>query len=153
MIPLATIATYASQIAGTPVTISCEADATFNPSWDGYALSGADGSILHVIHVRQSICGEAENVDRHQDPREAAYLLFAGHRADLDAGEALETIEHEALHIRLHSTDEGVVDCSAYQNRWAFVRLFKLPERVAKMVMNGMAWMHEQRTGAYRTVC
>lgn len=148
MIPLTTLESYASQVSGTSVVISCEADATFTAGDDGIAFVGADGSILNVVHIRQSLCTDAQNLDRKRIRDGVAYLTYAGQRVD-QTGDALEVILHEAMHVGLQSGDEAVVECTAYQNRWAFVRQFRLVAWVANAVMAGMAWHHAQMPAQY----
>lgn len=153
-VDLATIQTYVSNVAGTQVQISCEADATFSqPGDDGFVLYGADGSILHVAHIRQSICTDAQNVDRKRARFNVSYFTFAGQRIDDVSGPALEVILHESMHIGLQSGDESVVECTAVENRWALVRQFKTAAWIANAVMAGMSWRHNQFPDQYRTVC
>lgn len=154
MITLATLDQYASQVAGTPVVIECDAPAQMVPGDAGFVLRGADGSILNIIHISTDECAKAESVDRPRARNLPRYFLDdADQRADLISGPPLEVILHEAMHISLQSLNEGLVECTAFQNSWALVRLFKLPAWVANTVLAGIAWRHEQLTGIYRTVC
>lgn len=157
MIPLPVLESYVSAAVGTPIAISCEADATFPADRDGQVFYGQDGSTLvvsiePVLHVRQSVCDAAQATARKRD-RSRAYLLFAGQPMDADAGGALEVLLHEGLHVALNSSDESVVECAAYLNRWAFVRQFKLPAFVSNLLMVGMAWRHGAFPAQYRGVC
>lgn len=151
MIPAATIAAYASQAVGTQITLSCDADATFPQGLDGYVLPNPDGSIPHTIHVRQSLCAAAENVDRNQVRPAGWYFLWADHRADAVAGSALDVILHESMHVALQSTDETQVECTTFQNRWAFLKQFRLPAWIASLELAGMGWHASHLPAQYHT--
>lgn len=166
MIPLVTIESYASQVAGTPVTISCDADASFldaaqiqaqgyDGPLSGYVLRGADGRFIPVIHLRRSLCVAVEHVDHKRARHPIAFAsLKTGQRIDSARGAyALEAMEHEAMHIRLESGDEGLVECTAWRNRWPLVELLHLKPWVARIVMNTMTDRHDQLPAPYRTIC
>lgn len=150
-IPLATIAGYASQIAGQPITINCVPDATMAGD-DGFTQYGATMTILPILTVKQSVCAEVEAINK-QPRYPTSFITYGGKRADVDGGSGLEVIEHELMHVMLQSSDEGLVDCSVYQNRWAFVKLFRFPSWIANVEMAGMAWNHDRSDPQYRTVC
>lgn len=154
MISIDTIQTYASNVAHTPVVIACEADATFPKKLDGYVLRGADGTVLNVLHMRQSICDDARALDRKRVRFPSSYTAdAAGHRADLKSGYALGMILHEAIHVSLNSVDEGQVDCITNKNNWALVKQFKQSSWISGMLLAGMQWRHENMDPEYRTVC
>lgn len=148
MIAIQTVAAFASQVAGVPVTLSCEADASFPTSTgagiagasfplDGFVLRGIDGNIVRVLHVRQSLC-------------DAAIATTKPHaEISSDSGRALAVIDHEATHVRLNSLDEAAVECAASQNAWQLVRLFKYPARVAQLLLASMAAHHQKIVSLY----
>lgn len=155
MIPMATINAYVSQVVGTPVAISCDLHLDRASSLDGAGalrLSGADGSILHVIHLRKEHCAEVQSLDRPRVRYAKPYLTYAGQRVD-KAGWGLEVILHEAMQVSLRSNDGALVECAAWSNRWALVRLFRLRPWVARTVAAGMTWRHEQMAPSYRAIC
>lgn len=156
MIPLATIENYISQAVNVPgIVISCDSSQGFLGGAVGFTTYGPDGQILKVIHITQSECVQAENVDHPRlrvDP--SALSLVSGGRIDKANGaNVLGVIEHEAMHIALQSNDESLVECTAYQNRWAFVKLFGFPSWVSQIVMNTMTWRHQNLPDAYRADC
>jgi hypothetical protein len=154
-LPLSTIEAYVSNAIGVPVTISCEPDASFELGVDGYVLQGGDGSILPVIHIRQSECAAAQSTDRKRakNPTQWTELSTTGQRDDEISGFALDVILHEASHIALQSTDEGVVECVSWRNRWALVNQFGLLPKVASMVAAGMTARHLNSDAERRAMC
>lgn len=153
-IPITTLEAYVSQAVGVPdISISCDPDATFPVGDDGFVQPNMDGSLPRVIHARASACAWAVAVNRKQDRHPSSYITANGQRADIDSGGALEAILHEALHIALQSHDEGIVECTAWRNRWQFVRLFHLPAWVSRMELAGMTWSHDQMPANYRQSC
>jgi hypothetical protein len=115
-VPLSMIEAYVSQAVGTTITIACDADSL--AGYEGFVTYGADGRILHVIHVRAVDCSNAEAAD-HKQVRHALWFLNAhdGSRMDYETGSALLAIEHEAMLVAPQSADEGLVECTAWQNR------------------------------------
>lgn len=152
-IPLATIAGYASQIAGRTVTITCVSDASMLTGDDGYTQPLSSGLIPGIVYLKHSECRTLEHANRKQVRYPTAFISFNGKRADVDLGSALAVLEHETLHVALQTTDEGLVECSSYRNRWAFLKLFRFPRWVASMELAGMAWHHEQMPAAYLEDC
>ena len=71
-----------------------------------------------------------------------------------DLGTAALVLTHEAVHQRLQSADEGLVECTAVRNVWRTVRLLHLPPRVERLVyaaaLDSHARIHDPR---YRAVC
>lgn len=143
MITAATLAQYASAAAGIPVTLSCEPDATFPTTTqvgitgptgplDGYVFTSPTGTVIRVLHVRQSLC-------------DAAIATTKPHAAVTpDSGRALGVILHEAEHAALNTLDEGRVEACAASNAWQLVRQFKYPARIAQQVLASMAVHHAQ---------
>lgn len=131
-IPLPVIAGYASVIAGQPVTIVCD-----TPSDKSGEVHFDDESI-------------------HLTPGECSTLEAVGQSARINTltGFAMLVLQHEAEHLALNSADEGLVECTAVENRFQLVRLFKLPARVAKQIMAWELDAHNAITvPAYRATC
>lgn len=155
LIPITTIAMYASNVAHVQLTISCDPDLTFPSGWEGYVDRMPDGGVIPVIHVRRSTCVAAEDSlhSRLHNPGGWFNLPDGGRVDNGPDAIALLAILHEAMHVSLQSSDEGQVECTAWQNRWAFVKQFGFPAWVAGIVMNGMTWYHLSMPANYRTVC
>ncbi len=128
MIPLPVIEGYASQFAGTPITISCPAQATFTsiaPASDGTVLGfvplTTDGQMLHVIVLPRARCNRLEHLDHGNviDPSDMAVLA------------------HEATHIALNDFNECRVEVSAMANEWSLLKLFKVAAWRARIVLAG----------------
>lgn len=58
------------------------------------------------------------------------------------AANALLTLEHESLHIRLASTDEAHVECAAYKNRLEVVGPLPFDNNERAKLMKDSRWAH-----------
>ena len=56
MIPVAAVTSYASQLAGRPVTIACHRDQSFKDDVLGYTLFDDSGYVYPVIYLPASTC-------------------------------------------------------------------------------------------------
>lgn len=132
MITLQAVGTIASQVAGSPVQIACDADPDV---WAGYVMFNG------WIHLAPGVCY------RLTHPRGGADEL----------GEAALVLEHEATHIALDTADEGDVECSASENVWQVVRRLRaaagLSEGYTSEVLASAAVLHSEMPAAYRAVC
>jgi hypothetical protein len=72
---------------------------------------------------------------------------------DIANGTAVDTLIHEATHIREQSTDESRVECDSYRNRWSAVKLFRLSARMDAAVMRGITAAHEASPPSYLRDC
>lgn len=144
MIPLATIEGYASQFAGTPITISCPTQASFAASApvsdgivQGFVPLTASGQMLHVIVLPRDRCNRLENLDHGNviDPSDMAVLA------------------HEATHIAGNDFNECRVEASAMANEWSLLRLFKVAAWRAKTVLAGAKRFDADLLSAYREGC
>lgn len=134
MIPLATINAYASQFAGTPVTISCEADATFPRGLAGYTVF-VGGQVVPLVHLPSSTCARLEHIDTASTIVPADVLALA----------------HEATHVALDSMDECLVETTALANDWQLVRLFKLAAWRARAILAGAVRVDAELPAVYRS--
>lgn len=156
VIPLPTLETLVGNAYGQPpIPIVCEADQTFPPTsdgrkMDGYVLPGPDGTVLRVIHLRQSICDAAQASDRKQPRAPSSWFTFHGQRVDEKGGYALGVLMHEATHIILPLADESTVECTSFQNAWQLVRRLSVPAFVRKMLLVGIAARHDGMPPDYR---
>lgn len=126
-ITISTLAGYASQVAGSPVTIACD-----SPDSEGGHVQ-FDG----VIHLDPWVCTALTAMDGSSN---VAYAMLA--------------LQHEATHLLLNSADESQVECETISHRDRLVRLFQLPMRTAIRIMADELVIHETiMPAAYRTVC
>lgn len=118
-IPIQTVATYASKVAGTPVSIVCSRH--LPKDFEGEVFFDS-GKPIPVIYLRYGLC---------------SYLTHANQPDYVDSGlsRAMLTVSHEAEHIALASVDETRVECAAVANRWNFVRQFKLKAWVVQFIL------------------
>lgn len=117
------LANFATQYAGgTPVTLSCDQPWTMPSDVQGWVWFNADGSVVRTIHLREGLCA----LLRHSD--QDSYLSNL-------TSTAMLTFTHEDTHIVTDSEDESYVECTAMQNRWSMVKLFRLPAWIARFIM------------------
>lgn len=133
MITLAVVNSYASQFAGTPITISCDPASTFPAGWLGDVLF-VGGQVVPVIHLPAPTCARLEHLDTGNTIVPADVL----------------TLAHEATHIALDSTDECLVETTALANEWGLLRLFKLAAWRARAVLAGAAYVDAHLLPVYR---
>lgn len=136
MIPLATVAHYASQVAGVPVSIRCLPWSAFPHGELGY-VKAAGGRILPIIYLPKATCRDLEHAN--EEPRGVIYVteVWRGVEADQNLGGDMLVAEHEALHIALQSQDECAVERSALANVWQFVRRFHLAAWKSRELLAG----------------
>lgn len=175
---LATLERDLGQVAGHPVRISCDTAGVPSPL-DGNTLdtSDAEGQVFYepqatlddgtlaplvigdVLHVLASTCQAAVRANRVHDRDPVSWVVFRDRRIDEVAGHALRILLHEAFHVALQSSDEGIVECSAVSNAWPLVKLLGLAPFDAGLILGGMQWSHYQFTpdvpaeAPYRAVC
>jgi hypothetical protein len=159
MIATPAVTSYASTLAGRAVSVACHRDQSFAPGLLGYTLYDASGYVYPVIYLPASTCNRLNTLaspgrlfvlDR-RTPRTAATKEAA--RADLPDGAAVDTLIHEATHIREQATDEARVECDSYRNRWSAVALFHLPARMDRAIMRGITAAHESSPASYLKDC
>lgn len=150
---------YASSLAGRPVTVTCDRDQSFTDGLLGYTLYDSTGYVYPVIYLPASTCNRLNvlaSPRRHGviDGRQGrAVASVAASVTDLPDGSAVDTLIHEATHIREQSTDEARVECDSYRNRWSAVRLFRLSAARSGEIMRGMKAAHESSLASYLTDC
>jgi hypothetical protein len=130
-IDLPTLNAYASQIAGRPVSIHCDTPAVYAYQFKGDTAGVAgftvsvSGVFQGVIHLPKATCGRLQRIAQGADTIDPLDVL---------------TLMHEATHIALASTDECVVEASAYANVWQLIRQFRLPTWRIRSLFYGMAY-------------
>lgn len=168
MLTHAAIEARASTLAGTPVTIVCQADVAFaqqglitddDGSVLGYVLiDQITGKFIPRIHLRSQLCHRLAELGAtaHRNewdttnPKDQGY----GPKADHPDGQALGVLEHEAVHIRTGSENESFVECQAYKNRWAAIKEFRPLARWKQwQIYWGMKILHQDTLPNYREVC
>lgn len=160
MIPVAAVTSYASDLAGRPVTIACNRDQSFKDDVLGYTLFDADtGYVYPVIYLPASTCKRLNALAApHRllvaDTRKGRTAASSARSTvDLPDGSAVDTLIHEATHILEQSTDEARVECDSYRNRWSAVKLFHLSAAEDSRIMRGMSAAHFQSPADYLTDC
>jgi hypothetical protein len=131
VIPLPTIAAYASIIAGQPTAITCDIPAA--SPYDGYVNFTPDLKPIPVIHLRPGLCLLLTRADSNSWVSPAPFLV----------------LEHEAQHIALASLNECVVERTALQNIWQLVRLFRLAAWRTQAILAGVAFTDASMPNAY----
>ena len=154
------IVSYASTLAGRPVTVQCNRVQSFAPGELGYTLyDPSTKSVYPVIYLPSTMCNR---LDTLADPSRlvlvdtrASHRTAQGAAAEVDVsdGTAVDTLIHEATHIREQSTDESRVECDSYRNRWSAVKLFRLSARMDARIMRGITAAHEASPASYLRDC
>jgi hypothetical protein len=158
VIPVAAVTSYASQLAGRPVTIACNRDQSFKDDVLGYTLFDDSGYVYPVIYLPASTCKRLNDLASPRrllvaDTRKGRTAAGARSAADLPDGSAVDTLIHEATHILEQSTDEARVECDSYRNRWSAVKLFHLSATEDSRIMRGITVAHLQSPPDYLTDC
>ena len=159
MIANPTITSYASQLAGRPVTIACHRDQSFATDVLGYTLYDASGYVYPVIYLPASTCNRLNALTSPSrlvvvDTRKGRTAASAQRAStDLPDGAAVDTLIHEATHIREQSTNEARVECDSYRNRWSAVKLFRLPAARDQAIMRGITAAHVASPPSYLKDC
>jgi hypothetical protein len=159
VIPVAAVTSYASQLAGRPVTIACHRDQSFKDGVLGYTLFDDSGYVYPVIYLPASTCNRLNQLAApHRylvaDTRKGRAAASTERSAvDLPDGSAVDTLIHEATHILEQSTDEARVECDSYRNRWSAVKLFHLSAAEDNQIMRGMNVAHFQSLPEYLKDC
>jgi hypothetical protein len=152
------ITSYASSLAGRPVTVRCNRDQSFTNGLLGYTLYDATGYVYPVIYLPASTCNRLNVLAwpsrlRVIDGRQPRALASVAAGTDLPDGAAVDTLIHEATHIREQSTDEARVECDSYRNRWSAVKLFHFSAARSRAILRGMHAAHEASPASYLADC
>jgi hypothetical protein len=153
------IIAYASSLAGTPVAVTCNRDQSFGTGELGYTLYDAQGVVHPTIYLPASTCNRLNALaapSRLPATRAGAGRVLAAAptpETDLPDGAAVDTLLHEATHIREQSTDEARVECDAYRNRWSAVKLFRLSGKQNRSVLRGVTASHLSSPADYLRDC
>lgn len=153
MVTVPAFGALASRIVGSPTTVRC-----FAASVDGFELGhteatvNADGapSFAPVIYLSGAECGDLWSLLHWRSEKDWMRNAWTSSQY---AGEVLLTLEHEAMHLRLASLDEGVVECAAYQNVWPVLVSLGLPRWFRAQVYDGVRQAHRNSPAVYQTVC
>jgi hypothetical protein len=136
VITLAILEADASQIAGTPTSIRCDAPSTFDQDVLGYVIF-VDGQVVAKIHLPQPTCRRLQRLDTTNT---------------IDASDVL-VLEHEATHVALNSQNECLVEATALANEWQLVRLLRLAAWRAKAILAGAAYVDAHMPSPYHAGC
>lgn len=147
--PPPALVAIASNLAGTPVSVSCQRNQDFTSGVEAYTLGtqNGDGTITvdPVLHFSRGTCNELIRlVVRDGRPHHAHSWLVTngGQIVDLPGGSAVHILEHEALHVREQSADEARVECLAEENRATAVGAFHFAAWQAKQILRGFVVAH-----------
>jgi hypothetical protein len=136
VLPLPTLEAYASQMAGTPISISCDAPSSFAPGVGGF-VNFVDGAPQPVIHLPAPTCDRIEHAGRSNSIIPSDFL----------------TITHEVEHIATRSQNECDVERLALANTWQFVRLLKLAAWRAQAIVAGLRYVDAHLQPQYHAGC
>lgn len=139
------ITAAASTLAGEPVQVVCESPTMLPSAYDGMTFADSN-----VIELQDSLCHALEHIDGTKNRYPTAYSSIDGHMALLTTGDAVLTLTHEAMHHRLHSSDEALVNCTAMQNRWLALNLLGVHGWVASAVAYGVRWNYVHSSDDYK---
>jgi hypothetical protein len=151
------ITSYASTLAGRPVTVQCNRVQSFAPGELGYTLYDPATKVVYpTIYLPSTMCNRLNTLADPSrlvvvDTRRSQGAARDG--VDVANGTAVDTLIHEATHIREQSTDESRVECDSYRNRWSAVKLFRLSARMDAAVMRGITAAHEASPPSYLRDC
>jgi len=97
---------YASTIVGQAVEVHC----IYMTENEGYTQPMSDGSFEYDIWLKKGVCRNIKNLLLHKPIYNYGAQSWA-----------LTTIIHESYHIKLLSTDESLVECTAMRNIWGYI--------------------------------
>jgi hypothetical protein len=148
VIDLQTLESYASQIARTSVTISCDAPSTFATSTSTEVVNGVPRAVTskvqgYTVSVNSVFLGVI-----HLPKPTCTRLLHTDDGNVIDPADML-VLTHESLHIGLASADECLVEAAAMQNEWSLLRLFRVAAWRARAILAGAAAVDAQMPAAY----
>ncbi|HEY1478592.1 MAG TPA: hypothetical protein VGF46_01100 [Gaiellales bacterium] len=158
MVSSPAVTSYASQLAGRPVSIACHRDQSFQQRELGYTLYDQHGVVYPVIYLPASTCNRLNTLASPSrllvaDMRKGHSAASSSPVVDLPDGSAVDTLIHEATHILEQSTNEARVECDSYRNRWSAVRLFRLSAAKDAEVMRGITATHLASPASYLRDC
>lgn len=118
----------------------------------------ADAEGRYTIHLTRQICYDlskpGHNASQWQWDTTSNKDSGYGPQADVRDGMAFATFLHEMTHAKLRSSNESLVECTTYENRWIVIRLFRPMKRwVQKQIYWGMKIDHARTLPNYREVC
>lgn len=166
MIAPPTLVAYASFLAGQPVAVRCIAnDSASLEQNDGgvmvaYTISqvGDDGirrfgrnvdgvfEAIPTIYLKAGACKQVVLLltpgSKLTLPRKVVRGGTTTFFTTAPPAYALEDLVHEAMHIRLDSADEALVECTAYQNGWMAISALHRSPRENRALMAGYRRWH-----------
>lgn len=150
----------ASQLSGTPVQVTClpEHATPYDGHGIGHYLDDGSFTVEPHIWLKLRVCRPLVRLifwRQHHD-----WMLYPPNVQE--AAYALTVMNHEAMHVRLQSADEGLVECTSIRNIWPAVTAFHLPRKYAGIVLADAIYDHQTVTplrnadgspDPYRSVC
>lgn len=149
------ISELASRIAGRPVIVHCYPDGGVDDLREGYTPALTDPvtgvvTLEPVIFLNGDLCGSLWTAMNWRGQRDWLRNWWTTSQA---VGAALLVLEHEAMHVRLQSLDEGLVECTAFQNVWPMLVSLRLPRWFRVSTWDGIEAAHANTAEQYRAVC
>ena len=139
----------ATWIVGSPTEVRC---VNLDPGIDGEVWF-RDGHAEHIIYMRGDVCGYLNLVVNY---RTATHRVrsFVTYEDNLNMiGNAIMTIEHESMHIKLDNTDESITECTALRNVWNTIKYLGLSRNLTKKLYRGAIASHNTLPSNYRVGC
>jgi hypothetical protein len=151
-----------------------------SPDEGPYGTTGLDGSGWTIdwssveINVSGDVCSQLERLTRYpqtaryfrekitllptpiqkgRHPKPAPRYDVTPNFNTYDASVGLLTLVHEAMHVHLQSTDEGLVECSAITNIWPALASLHLPVWLNKIILIDAKSNHFDAPDQYLAVC
>lgn len=135
----------ASSAAGQPITVACSVPSDAPEA--GWTVVGSSTVALNSDACRalgHLAAGDVRWLRSSTDGVDHVYT----------AGAAVQVVVHEAMHLRLASGDEGLVECTASRNYWPLIASLHLPARLAQRVLSAATYTHRNlRNAAYKEDC
>lgn len=130
----------ATVITGAPTEVECYA-----PSDHPKEAAFVYEDFSPVIYVAGDFCGALR---RYHNRTFLKRHLF-------EVGAAILAVTHEAMHLKLMSKDEGLVECTAWRNVWNSIKLLTPSPTSRKLIYEGARESHFSKAphGPYRTEC
>lgn len=135
----------ASSAAAQPITVACSVPTDAPEA--GWTVVGSSTVALNSTACRAL---------GHLALGDARWLRSATDHVDNTAlaGAAVQVLVHEAMHLRLASGDEALVECTASRNYWPLIASLHLPARLAQRVLSAATYTHRNlRNPTYKEDC
>ena len=156
-----TLEAFVSRKVGYAVHVRCEPTATIvgnsGPDTAAYVdtFTSPDGKItfLDLIHIDNQWCPGIRAALSWNSLKKKQQATFSRPNGVYRMGTGLLILFHEAMHLKLHEVDEGIVECVAIRNIYPEIAALGFPAGLRKKVYREALDAHRQSGGVYKTVC